>query len=145
MTFQEAIEFANETGRCFLATAVGDQPHVRATRMWYADETGFYFHTGTGKRLADQLFANTKVEAVFHDPGEDPTLPGRTLRITGEVEILDDTVIEARLLEERSWLKAIFAAYPNDRLVIFRIAHGTAQHWDMSLNNREKTIPPLEF
>ena len=145
MTFQEAIEFANEIGGCYLATADGDQPRVRGMRMWYADETGFYYHTGTGKRLADQLFANKKVEAIFHDPGSDPTLPGRTMRVTGAVEIMEDAALEERLLEERSWLKAVFAAYPDDRLVIFRIAHGTVQPWDMSINNREKTIPPLEF
>jgi uncharacterized pyridoxamine 5'-phosphate oxidase family protein len=114
-------------------------------RMWFADETGFYFHTGTGKSLSEQVRQGAKVEAAFHDRGDDPTSPGQVMRVAGEIELVDDGALEARLLEERAWLKGIFAAFPNDRLVIFRIVRGEIQFWDMSVNNREKEQPRIRF
>ena len=44
------IEFANENKMCcYLATLENDQPRVRAMQFWFADQTGFYFQTGTIK------------------------------------------------------------------------------------------------
>jgi len=48
-TFDACIRFANENPVTYLATVDGDQPRVRAFAMWFADASGFYYHTGTGK------------------------------------------------------------------------------------------------
>ena len=47
MDFKDCVKFANDNKTCYLATADGDQPRVRALGMWYADETGFYFQGQT--------------------------------------------------------------------------------------------------
>ena len=64
-TIEEIREFANQNPTTWLSTSVGDQPHLRAMAMWFADESGFYFHTGTQKRLSVQLKNNPKVELGF--------------------------------------------------------------------------------
>ena len=67
-TIAQIREFSNQNSVAWLATTEDDQPHVRGMWMWYADETGFYFHTGTQKRLSRQLADNPKVEIAFFNP-----------------------------------------------------------------------------
>ena len=111
--------------------------------MWFADETGFYFHTGSQKRLYEQLRDNMKVEMGFYNPGADMGSM-QMVRVTGNIEQVNDAELEKKLFEDRPWLNAIFQAYPNDRIFIFRIAHGEAQYWNMSLNCKERE-PPIVF
>jgi uncharacterized pyridoxamine 5'-phosphate oxidase family protein len=66
-------------------------------------------------------------------------------RVTGAVEMVDDPGLEKKLYEDRSWLCAIRDAYPNDKIFIFRIAHGEAQYWTMGENCREKDVAPIVF
>lgn len=88
MNLKECIEFANKNPVCWLSTAEGDQPRVRGFLMWYADEKGFYFHTGTTKNVCKQLKKNPKIEVCFYNPG-----PGQRestmLRVTGKVKFLE--------------------------------------------------------
>jgi uncharacterized pyridoxamine 5'-phosphate oxidase family protein len=140
---EEIREFANQNSVAWLATAEGDQPHVRGMWMWFADECGFYFHTGTHKRLSVQLKNNPKIEFAFFKPGEQGQ--SYMVRVTGKIEFVEDAVLEEKLFQERAWLNGIKAAYPNEKIFIFRIPHGEAQYWDMSRNCREKDIPPLVF
>lgn len=143
-TIEEIWEFANQNPATWVATAVGDQPHLRAMAMWFADATGFYFHTGTQKRLHQQLLGNPKVELGFYNQG-DGMGTMQMVRVTGKIEVVKDAALEKKLFEDRPWLNAVFQAYPNDRIFIFRIAHGEAQYWNMQLNCREKDTPPISF
>ncbi len=143
MDLKTVTEFANANPVAHVATVEGDQPRVRARAMWYADETGFYFHTSSTKDVRRQLKANPKVELSFFDPG-DGQGGGTQLRVTGEVEFLDDPALAARLLEARPWLRAIVGE--NDpRLAIFRVAHGTAWFWTMAANMREAEQERVRF
>ena len=143
-TIEEIREFANQNPQTWLATAVGDQPHLRAMAMWFADANGFHFHTGTQKRLCTQLRNNPKVELGFLNPG-DGMGTMQMVRVTGKIEQVHDAALEKKLFEERPWLNDIFKVYPNDRIFIFRIAHGEAQYWNMGLNCKEKDTPPIVF
>lgn len=143
-TMEQIREFANQNPVAWLATTQNDQPHVRGMLMWFADATGFYFHTGTQKRLSVQLVNNPNVEIAFFNPGEGVG-GSQMVRVTGQVEMVEDQQLEDKLFEERAWLKNVKAAYPDDRIFIFRIAHGQAQYWDMSRNCREKAFLPLGF
>lgn len=87
MDFEDCVKFANETPVCYLATAEGDQPRVRALGFWFADETGFYFQIGAMKDMYGQLQTNRKVEACFWQPDEQT---GTMMRVAGEVEFVDD-------------------------------------------------------
>jgi uncharacterized pyridoxamine 5'-phosphate oxidase family protein len=143
-TIEQVREFTNQNSVGWFATSEDDQPHVRGLWMRFADENGFYFHTGTQKRFSVQLKKNPKVECAFFNPGEQQGA-SQMVRITGAIEILKDAELEKKLFEERVWLNDIAKAYPDDKIFVFRIAHGQAQYWDMSRNCREKDLPPIGF
>lgn len=103
MDFSECVKFANENPTTYIATMDADQPRVRAFAMWFADETGFYYHTATPKRVWQQLSKNPKVELCFYSPEGTGTM----MRVAGEVEFLDDATLKERLVKERPWLLEI--------------------------------------
>ena len=80
MDINECIIFANENPVTYIATAEGDQPRVRPFAMWFADKSGFYYHTGSPKAVCQQLKKNPKVELCFYKPGE---AAGTMMRVTG--------------------------------------------------------------
>jgi pyridoxamine 5'-phosphate oxidase len=143
MDLRSVTEFANANPVAYVATVEGDQPRVRAFAMWYADETGFYFHTGSTKDVCRQLQANPKVELCFYDPG-DGQGAGRQLRVEGTAEFLDDPSLPERLYEARPWLRAI-TGEGDVRLAIFRVAHGAAWFWTMAVNLREREQERVRF
>ena len=142
---KEVLLFANQNPTCWLATNEGDQPRVRGMLMWFADETGFYFHTGTVKRLYQQIQQYPKIEAAFIRNANDP-INFEMLRVAGVVEILEDKELEKRLLEERPWLNDnIENANSDTKLGIFRITNGSANIWNMSYNLKERDMPEVKF
>ncbi|NQT71959.1 MAG: pyridoxamine 5'-phosphate oxidase family protein [Chloroflexi bacterium] len=144
MNFQECIDFANQNQTCWLATTDGDQPHVRGFMMWFADEAGFYFHTGASKSVCRQLKENPKIEVCFFAP--DPQGAGKMMRVQGEVEFIDDIPFKTALLADRPWLKEIGTGMPDDPLlVVFRIARGEVHFWSMEYNMRESEIERVQF
>ena len=143
MDFSECIRFANENPVTFLATADGDQPRVRAFAMWFADASGFYYHTGTPKNVCRQLKKNQKVELCFYVPGEGA---GRMMRVAGKAEFLSDPALEQRLFRDRPWVADLLKNAPNGgKLAIFRIGHGEAYFWTMADNMREQDAPRVKF
>ncbi|MBN1762788.1 MAG: pyridoxamine 5'-phosphate oxidase family protein [Methanomicrobia archaeon] len=145
MNLQDCITFANENPVASVATIEGDQPRVRLFAMWFADKTGFYFHTGTIKSIYKQLQRNPKVELCFYNPG-DALGGGKMLRASGVVDFVDDTALKERLFEERPFLKAIAASLPSDHsVVIFRVHKGAAWFWTMEINTRESEAERIPF
>lgn len=140
--FKDCIEFANQNPMCYMATNEGDQPRVRAMGMYEADEKGFTFHTGYKKALAKQLMGNNKLEVIFHRM-DNPEDLGTVLRIKGEVEVLDDNALMARILEDRPFLKEIVSE--DNPLFVFRITKGEAFFWTMENNTREDEIERIVF
>jgi uncharacterized pyridoxamine 5'-phosphate oxidase family protein len=65
------------------------------------------------------------------------------LRITGEVEFLDDRGLKERVLRERPFLKSFGLTVDSPGLIIFRIAHGKAHFWTMEDNLKPKEY--IEF
>ncbi|MGB7000481.1 MAG: pyridoxamine 5'-phosphate oxidase family protein [Halobacteriota archaeon] len=144
MNYQDCIKFANENPVCYIATVDGAQPRVRGFLMWFADENGFYFHTGATKDVCKQLKSNPKVEVCFYAIGDPQT--AKMMRVAGEVERIDDIALKTRLLEERSFLKAIATGGPEDPLlVLFRVYNGEAHFWSMEDNMRESEIERITF
>ena len=142
--FADCIGFANQNPLCYMATNDGDQPRVRAMGMYEATEEGFTFHTGASKALGKQLQSDGKMEVCFHH-FTNPEDLGTMLRVSGTVEIIEDTALRARILEDRPFLKA-FTSGPEDRsLLIFRIAKGEAYFWTMAENGKEAEIPRIKF
>jgi len=143
MDFSECVRFANENPVTFIATADGDQPRVRAFAMWFADETGFYYHTGTPKNVFKQLKKNQKVELCFFAPGEGA---GRMMRVAGKAEFMNDPAMEQRLFRDRPWVADLLKNAPKDaKVAIFRIGHGETYFWTMADNMREQDAPRVKF
>ena len=145
MDIKDCIKFANENPACYLATADGDQPRVRGFLLWFADEKGFYFHTGTSKNIYRQLKKNPKIEICFFAPAPPPN-SGKMMRVAGRTRFLDDIALRTRLLEERPFLKAIGTGKPDDPLLaVFQIYTGEAHFWTMENNLRESEIERIRF
>ena len=140
MNIQDCIKFSNENPICYLATIDNDQPRVRALGFWFADETGFYFQTSTIKEFTHQLKKNPKTEVCIY---KHEGMNGTMLRITGEVEFIDDRKLKERALEDRPFLKSFGLTVDSPSLVIFRIVHGQAHFWTMENNLKPKEI--IEF
>ncbi len=137
MDFKDCIKFANENPVTYIATIDGDQPRVRAFAMWYADETGFYYHTGETKPVYKQLKSNPKVELCFFHLGADA---GTMMRVTGTVKFIDDTKLRGKLVEERQFLKAWGYDAESKGLIIFKVSKGEAYFWSMKTNFDQKKV-----
>ncbi len=137
MEFADCVKFANENPVAWLATVDGDQPRVRGMGLWYADETGFYFQAATMKDMVRQLQDNGKVEFAFYKPDE---MVGTMLRVSGEVEFLDDVEIKKKVLADRPFLAEFGLTAEGPKLVVFRISKGEAHFWDWESNVKPKEI-----
>jgi uncharacterized pyridoxamine 5'-phosphate oxidase family protein len=142
MVTTDIIEFANRNKVCWLATADGDQPHVRGLLLWYADERGFHFHTGSTKSLPAQLRRNPRVEIAFFEPGQDG---GRMMRVAGRARFLDAAEYRERLHRDRPWVADIERALPEGELVVFVVDEGEVHHWSMAVNGHEVSQPRTRF
>ncbi|HEY77889.1 MAG TPA: pyridoxamine 5'-phosphate oxidase [Dehalococcoidia bacterium] len=141
MDIQECIDFANENQVCYVATVEGDQPRVRAIRLWFADDTGFYIQTQSVKAFAKQMENNNKIEICFFSPKVD-----RMMRASGKVEPVTDMAIRTRCLEEKPFLKKMGVEKPEDPLLaIFRLYTGEAYFWSMEYSMRESEIERVKF
>jgi uncharacterized pyridoxamine 5'-phosphate oxidase family protein len=144
MDISECIRFATENPITYIATVEGDQPRVRVFALWFANNTGFYYHTGTPKSVCQQLQKNPKAELCFYAPGTQGA--GKMMRVCGKVEFLEDKSLEERLYRDRPWVKDLMKSAPKGGLLaMFRIAHGEAYFWTMENNMREREAPHLKF
>lgn len=144
MNFNDCIKFANEHPLCYLATMDGDQPHVRGFLLWYADETGFYFHTADSKNVFKQLKVNPRLEVCFFVPERYPDL-GIMLRVAGQVKFIEDTQVKQRLLEERPFLKEMASGPDDPKLSVFQIYTGSAYFWRIENNLKESEVEKIKF
>jgi len=141
MDFKDCYQFANENKTCYLATAEGDQPRVRAMGMWYADETGFYFQAQTVKALYKQIENNPKVELYFNAKDF-----SKVLRVYGKVKIITDLKIRAKCIEERPFVKNFGITEPdNPLLAVFQVYTGEAFFWTMADSMKEAGLPRIKF
>jgi uncharacterized pyridoxamine 5'-phosphate oxidase family protein len=108
--------------------------------FWFADETGFYFQTGSVKKFPQQLENNPKTEVCFY---KHEGMIGTMLRITGKVEFINDIKLRERVMNERPFLKSFGLTVDSPGLIIFRIPHGQAHFWTMETNLLPKEI--IEF
>jgi uncharacterized pyridoxamine 5'-phosphate oxidase family protein len=143
MNFQDYVTFANENPVCYLATAEGDQPRVRALMMWYADETGFYFQSQSVKALYKQLEKNQNVEVLYYAPEDNG---GKVMRVSGKVKFIEDTAMRAKVIDERPFLKEMGIKDPeNPLLAIFHLYTGEAYFWTREDSMRESEIERVKF
>jgi pyridoxamine 5'-phosphate oxidase len=139
--FKDCVKFANDNKLCYLATAEGDQPRVRAMGMWYADETGFYFQAQSVKALYKQIEKNPKVEIYFQTKDT-----SKVMRVYGKAKIVTDSKIRAKCIEERPFVKNFGITTPdNPLLAVFHVYTGEAYFWTMADSMKEASLPRIKF
>ncbi len=144
MELRDCIDFATEHPICYLATEEGDQPHVRALLMWFADESGFYFMTMSPKGFSHQLHENPKVEVCFYNGAAE--LPDAVeLRVKGEVEFVDDAELTHKVAQERAALEGIIGRPLEPITEVFRIASGEAHFWTLMDILKEPQLERVRF
>lgn len=68
------------------------------------------------------------------------------MRVTGEVEFVEDLEVKNQALNDRPWLRAFGSGRADDPdFIVFRIAHGVAFFFTMENNLREAEIPRIRF
>jgi pyridoxamine 5'-phosphate oxidase len=142
----DCLAFAIAHPVCYLATEDGDQPRVRALPLWFADERGFYFTTVSPEALSRQLHANPRVEICFSN-GFAELEDARMMRVSGEVEFLDDEGLTRRASTEGSPLEAIIGEPLEPQATqaeVFRLPTGRASFWgpgDVLLGSEAQQVP----
>ena len=89
------------------------------------------------KPFYNQLRSNPKTEVCFFMV-EDSV--GRMLRITGEVEFVDNKELRERVMNDRPYLKSFGISENSPELIMFKISHGEAHFWTMATNLKPKEI-----
>ena len=153
MNFQDCVKFATANPLCTIATTDGDQPRARFVELWRVDDTGFYFQTETPKSFYKQLNRNPKTEVCFilaktfqHEESIPDPNEAHTMRVTGEVEFVNNLALKTQCLKDRPYLKSAGIEKPDDpKLVMFRIRTGEAFFWSMAYTCRESEIPRIKF
>lgn len=130
MRTEDVLAFVNENPICTIATIDGDQPRVRAFLSILFDDKNIYFTTGAMKNFWKQVAANPHVELCYLASDF-----SRMLRITGEIEEVDDRSRKQRLIDEREYLKGFSADDLNFKLI--KIKNGKARFWTLADNLKE--------
>jgi uncharacterized pyridoxamine 5'-phosphate oxidase family protein len=129
MTKEEILEFITKNPLFSLATAQGNQPHVRIIMLYKAGNDGIIFCTGRDKDVFKQLQANPAVEMCFYNPND-----GRQVRIEGDVEILEDLELKMQVVEQFTFLKPLVESQGYEILIPFCLKNGKATVWTMETN-----------
>jgi len=144
MEKQEFIDFARENPVCFMATCDGNQPHVRALLLFFADDTGFYFGTLSPKDMCKQLHKNPKVEVCFYNhPAE--LINAKQMRLTGHVEFVENPLLKHRIHEERIFLDNIAGENLEPYNEIVKVSAGDLHFWTMMDVMHEPELEHLVF
>lgn len=140
MDYKDVLAFAKENPVCFIATMDDDQPRVRGFLTVLFEDDKIYFTTASTKNVYKQLRANPKIELCYHSSDF-----RKQMRITGEIEIINDLQKKQRLLEEREYLRMFGGKADDLRFILLRLPHGKARFWTLADNMKEIEIEVIEF
>jgi pyridoxamine 5'-phosphate oxidase len=118
MTLQELYDFAMANPICALATVDRIQPRVRMFKLLQAGDDGFYFATGTPKKVFSQIKENPLVEACFWNETQ-------MMRVDGEIDIVDEEDLKKELFSRHEFLQSLLKTADHPWFVVLRVAHGT--------------------
>ena len=121
MTLEELFDFAMQNPICALATVDRNQPRVRMFKLLEAGPEGFFFATGTPKKVFSQIRENPLVEACFYSET-------RMMRIDGEIDIIDEKELKEELFGRHEFLQLLLKKANHPWFVLLRIAHGTIDY-----------------
>ncbi len=138
MNKSEILTFLNANPDCHLATVEGNKPHVRGMEIYKADENGIIIQTSKVKDLYKQLSANPNVELCFNNYKD-----GIQVRVSGAVELDEDTELKKEVLAKRQFLKPLVEKEGYEVIAIYRLKKGAATVWTFPTNLAPKTYIQL--
>jgi pyridoxamine 5'-phosphate oxidase len=138
MTKAEILEYVKANGDCYVATVEEDKPRVRGMSIYKVDERGIIFQTWKTKDIFGQLQKNPNVELCFRDPKG-----GRQLRISGQMELLEDLALKKQVVADRTFMKKTVDAKGWDVVAMYRVKNAKAFWWTGATNFDPKTYTDL--
>ncbi len=133
----EILAFITQNPVCTLATAEGDQPHVRGFLSNIIDGK-LYFTSSADKAVGRQLRANSKVELCYLSQDF-----MKMLRIRAVMKEVDDLEIKQRLIETREYLAHFSADDPT--FMLLAPVNGEAWFWTITDNLNEAAVLRIPF
>lgn len=107
-----ACQFLSDAKMYYLATAEGDQPHVRIFGTQVVYKGRLYIQTGLRKNVAKQMLANPKIEiCAFRD--------GKWIRITAKAVYDPSSDAQKAVLESFPELKEMYAVDDGNTAVFY--------------------------
>ena len=118
---QEVQAFLKECNAFFIATADGDQPHVRPFGVSEIIDGRLYIMTGKVKDVYKQMAANGKFEICALKPSG-----SEWIRVSGTL-VNDETLsVKEEFLNRNEGLKSMYKA-DDDNMAVLYITNGTAR------------------
>lgn len=130
---KEVLDFLKQCGTFYLATAEGDQPHVRPFGAVCGFEGKLYLVTNNQKKVYRQMLQNHRVELCGMSKG-------RWIRVEGEVELDERREARVAMMEDnRAALSGMYTVDDN-LMVVFRFTHATATIYSFTSDPEVYTI-----
>ena len=128
---KEVQAYLKECGAFFIATADGDQPHVRAFGVSEIIDGRLYIMTGKIKDVFKQMAANGKFEICALKPSG-----SEWMRVSGTL-VNDETLsVKETFLERNPSLKAMYKA-DDDNMAVLYITNGVARFCSFAAPERK--------
>ena len=115
---KEITGILSEASMCFIATASGAQPRVRAFQYQFEQDGKLWFCTARSKDVFKQLQANPAVEICA------VTQAMTWVRVSGKVSFEDSRAVKERILSEQPLIKSIYGTADNPDFTTFCLEHG---------------------
>lgn len=129
---KKTLEFLQESGTFYLATAEGDQPRVRPFGAVFEYEGKLYIATNNTKKCFKQMLENPKVEMCSMNK------KGQWIRVTGEVANDDRREVKEFALQAVPSLKSMYSVDDGIFAVLY-FTKGTATI--SSFTTKPETLP----
>ena len=124
MDKKEILEFITKNPTAYVATAEGNKPHVRPLGTYRADENGIIFSMQSDKDVYKQVVNNPETEICYFAEGV-------TIRVTGQMQPLDDLELRKEIAEARPFLKPGVEQHGWDYVGVFKVNNAKATVMDM--------------
>ena len=122
------LRFLADNPIFYLANVHNGKPHVRALRLYHADENGIIFHTSKSKDLYKQLVLNPEVELCFIDD-----TGNMQVRISGAVQFIEDENVKREIVVKRDRLQPWILQHGLNMFAVMKLVNGLAQIWEPEL------------
>ena len=124
MDKKEVLDFITKNPVCFLATAEGKKPHVRAMGTYLADENGIIFAMQSDKDVYRQIVKNLEIEGCYW-------ANNIQVRIAGKLQPITDAAVKREIVEKRPFYKPGVEKQGLDYVGAFILKNGKATVLDM--------------